>query len=798
LAHENRFRPDFYGRRNRTFSESRTVHQNHARAHPVQTRTRRHQRRPRDHPRNRAALPANLNPCRLGIDGAPDRGFPGECEPRAQPRFNTGIPRLVALVAPATATRADLVGVSIPLKLEKLICASGKCGLNGKMRLHHILLPLLVLSACTTRVTRDPVVQPEPVIEPKPVLTSTPVVSSLTTSEITHINGNAKPAFPDRPGEVTILIRQVYDANANGVVDADEHTVPRWAVRLTPVDVQNISVGRSRLLYTPDTTDLNAGVFVNVPAGRYKIEFLNPTAAISTTDPHWQRMRNTWTAYAETTLDLKTASTDSTTMVLTNLAFCGSGSAAALNIEPFASTSIDTWKCFPKYDPKSIALNGGFRTNPQRNTWQGVVTRPYQAVVLSWDADYDTKAFINQGIGEVQGNSVTVQPSVTTTYTLTLKNEFGSTTQSETIIPSADSRLNPNFGTNGHLLTEGLVIPVGSQSDGKVIAYRSATKGYDLNLVRLNQDGSLDSSFKAPEIRIEGSFSPHNVQIFPNDTIVACDRLYSNDAKLYFLQADGTPLSSFGSNGALSVPNCNSLGVAYASENEVTVTQFTASGQELLYVNKTGIRQRFKLNTVYDRLFSVDGGQFLAVSSTTRRGGTIYTVNWTMQRLNRDGTVDPSFAAIRGGGLDSSPGSYVTGVLQVSGTIILNDGFSINAYELDGQPKPSFFAHLTAFFQDGENNPGFYSMYGQNFSSPLLIRWSETGFTAIQIDYDGRLIPYVFYDGAASIYSPGFNVAGAVPTKNGWFISSKEPSRFDPEHPKDFRDDFKYLSYMLR
>jgi Domain of unknown function (DUF5122) beta-propeller len=756
------------------------------------------ERHPRDCLRNHADLSANLSHRCLGIDGVADRGLSSEREPRAQSRFDTRISRLGALAALAVATRADLVGVSVPLKLEKLICASDECGLNGKMRLHHILLPLLVLSACTARITRDPITQPDPVIEPKPVLASTPVVSSLSTSEITHINGNAKPAFPDHPGEVTILIRQVYDANANGVVETDEHTVPGWAVRLTPVDVQNISVGRSRLLYTPDTTDLNAGVFVNVAAGRYKIEFLNPIATISATDPHWQRIGNTWTASAETTLDLKIASTDSKTMALTNLAFCGSGSAPVLNIEPFASASIDTWKCLPKYEPKSIGFNGGFRTNLQRNSWLGVVTRPYQAVVLSWDADYDTKAVINQGIGEVQGNSVTVQPSVTTTYTLTLKNEFGSTKQSETIMPSAGSRLDPNFGVNGHLLTEGLVIPVASQSDGKVIAYRSATKGYDLNLVRLNQDGSLDSNFQAPEIKIESGFSANNVQVFRDDTIVICDRPYSKDAKLYFLQADGTPLNSFGSNGVLSVPNCNSLGVAYASENEVTVTQFTASGQELLYINKTGIRQRFKLNVVYDRLYPVDGGQFLAVSSTSQLGGTIYTVHWTMQRLNRDGSIDPSFTAIRGGGLDNFPSSYVTGVLQVSGTIILNNGFSIHAYELDGQPKPSFFTHLEKLFADNNEDPGFYSMYGQNFSSPFLIRWSRTGFTAIQLDYDGRLTPYAFYDGAASIYSPGFNVGGAVPTKNGWFISSKEPTGFDPEHPKDPLETPKYVSYMLR
>jgi hypothetical protein len=147
---------------------------------------------------------------------------------------------------------------------------------------------------------------------------------------------------------------------------------------------------------------------------------------------------------------------------------------------------------------------------------------------------------------------------------------------------------------------------------------------------------------------------------------------------------------------------------------------------------------------------------------------------------------------------DNVPSSQLKNVIQIGSTIIVSNGFSMQAYGLEGQALPSYFSQIHQLFQDSSDDPGSYSMFGQGFSSPLLIRWSEMGFTAIQLEYDGRITPYAFYDGVASIYSPGFEVGAVISTKNGWLISSNRATRFNPDRAShDMLETEKYVSYML-
>jgi hypothetical protein len=316
----------------------------------------------------------------------------------------------------------------------------------NEMRLPHILFALLMLSACTTRITRDPVIQPDPVIEPKPVAPGTPLIGEITLNAASKINGTAQPAFPNRPGEAWLLIRQIYDANANGIPEPDEHTVPRWAVRVMPVNDKNVPTGKSRLFFTPENTDFDSGIFVNIPIGRYKIQFVNPFETVTGPDLYWRLTPSVGASNTDIAVDLQpTSRTEPMAKIITNLAFCASGNAANLQIEPFSSGPFGTWKCRQQYRSEAFAPQGNLVTSPRNNVWAGIITRPYEPITLSWETDSDTQATIDHGIGEVQ-NNVMVQPSFITKYTLSLKNEFGSTKQSVTVIPSATSRLNPDYG----------------------------------------------------------------------------------------------------------------------------------------------------------------------------------------------------------------------------------------------------------------------------------------------------------------------------------------------------------------
>jgi hypothetical protein len=56
-----------------------------------------------------------------------------------------------------------------------------------------------------------------------------------------------------------------------------------------------------------------------------------------------------------------------------------------------------------------------------------------QSTTLSWEALRATSLSISPNVGAVSGSSVVVRPSATTTYTLTAKNRYGSTTASTTV-----------------------------------------------------------------------------------------------------------------------------------------------------------------------------------------------------------------------------------------------------------------------------------------------------------------------------------------------------------------------------
>jgi hypothetical protein len=70
---------------------------------------------------------------------------------------------------------------------------------------------------------------------------------------------------------------------------------------------------------------------------------------------------------------------------------------------------------------------GNFRANP-------LSTSAGTPVTLNWSATGASYFIVSPEVGAVRGNSTTVMPAQTTTYTLAATNQFGRTTASVTVV----------------------------------------------------------------------------------------------------------------------------------------------------------------------------------------------------------------------------------------------------------------------------------------------------------------------------------------------------------------------------
>jgi hypothetical protein len=83
------------------------------------------------------------------------------------------------------------------------------------------------------------------------------------------------------------------------------------------------------------------------------------------------------------------------------------------------------------YTPSNVPT--GSAPNITSFTADNLTVSAGQAVTLSWAADNASYYVVNPEIGPVRGNSVTVHPTATTTYTLNATNQFDRSTKTITI-----------------------------------------------------------------------------------------------------------------------------------------------------------------------------------------------------------------------------------------------------------------------------------------------------------------------------------------------------------------------------
>jgi Galactose oxidase, central domain len=227
---------------------------------------------------------------------------------------------------------------------------------------------------------------------------------------------------------VHMLIRNVYDLDRNGRVDPTESTIPNWGLRLTHVSAKGTPLEASELQVTPETNAQRwQGVFVNVPAGHYKLEELSPRPLV---DVSWNATMN-----ASRMINLE-AGTLVRAVEFTSICLENN------QVLEFPEAAIfGTWKCKPAFDlaPRISA----FTVTPNE-------VKAGERPTFSWKVADHASLEIDEGVGPLSAwaGSLQLTASDSARYTLTARNAFGSSQAQVSL------RVGPN-GTNGTFSSAG-------------------------------------------------------------------------------------------------------------------------------------------------------------------------------------------------------------------------------------------------------------------------------------------------------------------------------------------------------
>ena len=256
----------------------------------------------------------------------------------------------------------------------------------------------------------------------------------------------------------------------------------------------------------------------------------------------------------------------------------------------------------------------------------------------------------------------------------------GSTQNASTVVDfavaryNADGSLDPSFGTGG-LATVSLsssqdsCLGMALQPDGKIVmagwTYQGGTRGFDFGVVRLNSNGSLDTTFGTGGLVI----------IDFGSTADFCDDVA--------LQADGSIVvagSSFQANTGWD------FAVARLNSNGGLDATFGTGGRATIDFGGS--------EECYSMALQPDGRIILAGRSDSN--------NFAVARLNGDGSPDTSFGTggLVTGNYGLSYGEWDSVALQADGKVVLSGytvengptgwDFAVGRLNSDGSPDTSF------------------------------------------------------------------------------------------------------------
>lgn len=250
-------------------------------------------------------------------------------------------------------------------------------------------------------------------------------------------------------------------------------------------------------------------------------------------------------------------------------------------------------------------------------------------------------------------------------------------------VEAAAGDLDPTFGTGGRVTTdfagntaEGRGVAI--QPDGKIVvagtAFSSVTAG-DFAVARYNRNGSLDPGFGTGGRLSVNFFAPGSIDIArcvalqPDGKILVggLTVFITDSFALLRLNANGTPDSSFGTNGTVRTGQTPFLWmintIALQTDGKILAAGYRAQSAP---DHKDFAVARYNVDGSLDMSFGTGGivttdfrgfddvanavvvqtdGKILAVGydSATASGGPSFIFDFALARYNTDGTLDSSF-----------------------------------------------------------------------------------------------------------------------------------------------------------
>jgi uncharacterized delta-60 repeat protein len=315
------------------------------------------------------------------------------------------------------------------------------------------------------------------------------------------------------------------------------------------------------------------------------------------------------------------------------------------------------------------------------------------------------------------------------------------------------------------------------QPDGKIVlAGNSFNSGYDMGLVRLNPDGTLDTSFNGSgELTVPiGASSDYgqSVALQSNGKIVVAGYTWNgsdDDFAVSRVNADGTLDTSFNGTGKLALPigggNDEGYGVAVQADGKIVVAGYSANG-----VNDDFALSRLNADGTLDTSFNgtgkltlpIGGGNDEGYSVAIQADGKIVVAGETFNgssfdfalcRVNADGTPDTGFNGT--GTLSLSIGGANDGawsvMVQADGKIVVagetyngsNWDFALARVNADGTPDTGFNGTGQLIVPVGGSNDEGYSVTAQPDGKIILAGKSYNGsdwdFALARVNVDGTL-----------------------------------------------------------
>jgi uncharacterized delta-60 repeat protein len=319
---------------------------------------------------------------------------------------------------------------------------------------------------------------------------------------------------------------------------------------------------------------------------------------------------------------------------------------------------------------------------------------------------------------------------------------------------TSNGKPDATFGTHGSTVTAfsgGVnVTPIGfaQQPDGAFLVAVQVIPG-EMGLARFTANGVLDTTFGnagTVTIHIPGSDSPGVLLLQPNGQIVLAGvagsgrKTVPNQTVLLRFNSDGTPDSTFGSNGTVSTPGQGPSSVALLSNGDYLVLGAEPGGMEfgptgaLLATVTTGPIVVAAVNGFASTTQS--NGESIMVSSVS--GGRRGVSEAEAARLTETGTADPAFVTTPFS--YTAPGTVLTTLnnrstadavaIQSNGQILVGGGLTGSA----GNPNPAMFG-LARLNADGtlDSTFGIGGIVTTAFSG-------SAGITSLLIETNGDIV----------------------------------------------------------